>query len=199
MGMGRDSRRGVICLALTLIVLTGSGCRLFRRAPVATPVPPPAETSEEEVVEPDAVETEETQVDVPVEAVPPDPAKADEGPPAAPEEAPPPPTAEAPSKTPPPAEEPPEQKAEPPEPRLIHDEDEVSPESIRSDISRAVRLSDVLADRVLSAELRAQVASGRAFLDDAREALAAEDLKRASVLIDKCLGLLEDAEYNSRR
>jgi hypothetical protein len=88
--------------------------------------------------------------------------------------------------------------AEPSEPRLLQDEDErISASSLRDDLWEAQRLSAELIDRKLTSEQRAQVESGRAFLDDAREALRLQDLERAGVLLEKCLVLFRDAEVNS--
>jgi outer membrane biosynthesis protein TonB len=164
-----------LAAALLLIVLTGTatGCRLFRRGAVTTdrPVATDPETPEN----PPALPEPE-----------PEPEPVDELPEETPDEPEPEPEVEArvAEKTPPaaptiPIEEPvPAPKPAQPEP--------------------AETLSATLQERELSEEIAAQVDSGRVFLQNAKEARDTGDLKRADVLIDKCLVLLEDAERQTR-
>jgi hypothetical protein len=84
-------------------------------------------------------------------------------------------------------------------PRLLQEEDEkISTESLHRGFEEAEKLSTVLERRTLTAEQRAQVETGRGFLDDARKAMGLQDLERAAVLLEKSLVLLRDAEVGSR-
>ena len=87
---------------------------------------------------------------------------------------------------------------DPAEPRLLSEDEEVPLASLERRVTRAETLSATLQERELPEEIAAQVDSGRAFLQDAKEARNTGDLKRADVLIDKCLVLLEDAEQQTR-
>jgi outer membrane biosynthesis protein TonB len=211
-----------LVLLLLLAAATVPGCRLFRPADVQdapaaqetgtgaegaedAEAPPPDVEPLPEIEPPPVVEPEPEPVEQPAET------ETDSIPEVA--EAPQPEEDPSPNPAPPPAKKPakPETDSVPevdevslvapaqPEPRLLPDEkQEVSAESLRSDLEEAEKLSAVLAVRELTEELDLQVDSGRAFLEDARKALEAEDLERAGVLLQKCLVLLRDAEYNSR-
>jgi hypothetical protein len=85
-----------------------------------------------------------------------------------------------------------------PAPQLLEGTEQPSQPALEARLAEADRLSVVLRGRAVSAGLRAQIDSGRVFLEDARQALALRDLKRTQVLLDKCLALLADAESASR-
>jgi len=207
-----------LCAVLLPIVLIGTttGCQLFRRGVVTTDKPavtepdrpespsslpdpepePPDETTVEPVDEPPA----EAPAEAPAELAPEEPEKA-----AATAE-------EAPIEKPRPAPSPPEPEAsavsvpevdevsiiDPAEARLLSEDEEIPLASLERRVTRAEALSATLQERELSEEIAAQVDSGRAFLQNAKEARETGDLKRADVLIDKCLVLLEDAEQQTR-
>jgi len=215
--------RAASFLMLLIAATAMTGCGVFRKGQVEEFPAPPESTAEVVETEPPVEETDsEPAVDQPAPAVEPpveeeppvegaaevveaEPTETDVTPPDVVTK----PAAENP---PPPAKPPDEPKtdsipaidqvslvdAEQPEPRLLQDEEEkLTPESLRDDFREAQKLSAELTQRKLTAEQRAQVESGRGFLDDARKAVRLQDLERAGVLLEKCLVLLRDAKANS--
>jgi hypothetical protein len=214
-------KRGAVSVLMAVIASTSiTGCALFRKQQVED-TPEPAETPVEVVeTEPPVEETEPPVEQAPPVVEPPAEAEPPEGPPevaeseAEPAEVEPPPATEKPEadKAPPPTKPVADKKketipavdevspveTEQPEPRLIPKEEEkLTPEALRDEFREAQTLSTELTGRKLTEEQRAQVESGRGFLDDAREALRLQDVERAGVLLEKCLVLLRDAKANS--
>jgi hypothetical protein len=94
-----------------------------------------------------------------------------------------------------PAEPPP---PEPPSTQLAHsDKADTDPELARK-LERASLLLGSIAGRSLTPELTEQLTAARAFVAQARQALADGDERRALVLIDKGVILAEDVERMSR-
>jgi hypothetical protein len=112
-----------------------------------------------------------------------------------------PPTAAVPRPRPKPRPEAPAEDAPPPEPpstQLAHaDESDPDPELARK-LERASLLLGSVSSRSLSPELTEQLTAARAFVAQARQALADGDERRALILIDKGLILAQDVERLSR-
>lgn len=171
--------RGTLGVALLLLTMSSIGCQALRRA-----IGPKESTA--------ATEQPQTAEDEQAPAAPAEPPAEPVDPPAKPVD---PPDAEP--------ESVPEIDEvsiveEENEPRLLSEDEQVSLRELDGRVERADELSRTLDERELSAELATQVAAGRAFLQDAKDAREAGDLKRVTVLIDKCLVLLEDAEQQTR-
>ncbi len=94
-----------------------------------------------------------------------------------------------------PAEPPP---PEPPSTQMAHSENADPDPELARKLERASLLFGSISGRTLTPELTDQLTAARAFVAQARQALAEGDERRALVLIDKGVILAEDVERLSR-
>lgn len=106
-----------------------------------------------------------------------------------------PPAAPEPTATEPSAPDPP---PDAPAPKLLSDTDSSLGQEVQAKLGHARDLAAALDPRTLSIEQTDQLLGGQQFVGECTEAVAAGDLQRASVLVDKALVILEELEQSTR-
>lgn len=180
-GSGVGPRIGLL-LAVAALAGCSRGVKADFPRPPVTAAHPATASAETDTTEEDTVVAPPEQAAATVE----------------PEPAPPPPEHEAP---PPPTRPPPEPPAEPEpveEPSIeLAGSPSVDPEVERK-LDRAASVLASVARRSLTGDQRLQLSSARGFVAQAERALEDGDARRALVLVDKGLILLDDVDRSSR-
>jgi hypothetical protein len=178
---------GVVVCLLPLPLVSGCSKEVkadFPRPPAtATSTPPPSPTPPEDPApEPEEPPPPETGAEEgPTNPSPPDTAATRPHPK---------PRPEVPNETPPPEE--------PPSTQLAHSDQRDPDPELAKKLERASLLLGSVGGRRLTPELADQLTAARGFVAQARQALAEGDERRALVLIDKGLILVQDVERLSR-